>query len=153
MRPGDQNERWNSEAHRGESEIAFVHSDGRIDRFRPLVSAVSNRRESSTSKKQHNNKSEVKLCSQEPRNPGTYQPMCVKPDSVPARYLGADIGDTVSLGYCDIPPPYEEALEMPVAAHGESAKKKNDQGIIVGSKLETDYYNIEISKQTTKSPD
>lgn len=96
-------------------------------------------REPKTAKKQDIHKSSAKqnytqnqqaLDNEEPYV--LFQPLCVNSSSFSAQNPGADL-DAVS---CDMPPSYEEALELPVA-----------DVVAAGSIHDLEYYNVEIGKK------
>lgn len=64
-------------------------------------------------------------------------------ESLSASGVGAEFTDTTSLGGCDVPPSYEEALRMPLAA--DIDKEMDDDGldIAMGGRLELDYFTID----------
>lgn len=134
------------------SEIAFVHSDGRVERFRPFNGAGADTRISPSNRKQTDKAAEGSQNSHELRNhrmishnrPSTsFHQASTDLESVTS--LGPDLGDAVSLGGCDIPPSYEEALGMPVAANiGSGIGSEDGDDVAVGGRLEIDYFNTEI---------
>ncbi|BFZ08180.1 hypothetical protein BsWGS_11219 [Bradybaena similaris] len=154
LRPGDQGVLEPAKDHRGDSEIAFVHSDGRIERFRPLICTNASTRDVPPVRKQYNHRTEARQNSHN----ATYsndkeaytaiQPLCIKLDSVPALCLGTDLGDAISLAGCDVPPSYEEALDMPLAANINTSANTSRRDL--GRESRSDYCNINIGQQHSK---
>lgn len=140
---------------RGDSEIAFVHSDGRIERFRPLICTNTSTRDVPPVRKQYNHRTEVRRNSHDAKysndkeDYAAFQPLCIKLDSVPALCLGTDLGDAISLAGCDVPPSYEEALDMPLAANINTSANTSRRDL--GRESQSDYCNINVGQQNSKS--
>ena len=119
-----------------EPEIAFIHRDGRIERFRPLGATTSSEQlgsQGSRGEADHAKPVPMKSRVHEPErvrsqlstsNSETRVSGAVEPDT-PAHHKSSkkrsrDLAETSSLGGAELPPTYEEALEMPIA-NGESS--------------------------------
>ncbi|XP_059166450.1 uncharacterized protein LOC131948782 [Physella acuta] len=147
------------------TQIAFVHPDGRIERFRPLDSETTSSSSTAvTSVSPARRRSNPTQTHQAKHKPGDsddspyfmFQPMRVGIDAVPSTAQSdtqngmADQSDAVSLGGSELPPSYEEALEMPRPSHHgalnvntpDAIEEEDCDAVGEGGRLELNYMNV-----------
>ena len=118
-----------------EPEIAFVHRDGRVERFRPLASTPSSseqlgsyaargetelvRHAGARIQEPQRARSQIAGSTREAGACGTASPDVSVHHKI-LRRKRTDHSETSSLAGCELPPTYEEAIGMPVAVVGAS---------------------------------
>ncbi|CAL1526530.1 unnamed protein product [Lymnaea stagnalis] len=156
IRPGEVHQRSSTSG----AEIAFVHNDGRIERFRSRDVTASNevlhahhKQTSQSSQASHKRKGNISCnspsLSPQSSHPKNNTPLCrTLLDSTQG--LTTDQGDAVSLGGSDMPPSYEEALDMPGPSEINLSPVEDESELddamdvvdIPTSRLQLDYMNV-----------
>ncbi|CAG5119664.1 unnamed protein product, partial [Candidula unifasciata] len=75
--------------------------------------------------------------------PATSSQQAMDLESLLTPGTGVEFTDTASLGGCDIPPSYEEALRMPLAADVDKDMDDDGLDVAMGGRLELDGFNVE----------
>lgn len=151
------------------AEIAFVHNDGRIERFRSRDVMASNealhpRHKQAGKSSQFGDKRKGNSgCDSPSLSPQSSHPKHTTPLGRTlqdhTQGLTADLGDAISLGGFDMPPSYEEALDMPgpseinVAQDEIELDEAMDAVDISTSSLQLDYMNVGPSLQRCVTDD
>ncbi|GFO21802.1 hypothetical protein PoB_004830700 [Plakobranchus ocellatus] len=130
LQPGHLCENHHGARRRGrEPEIAFVHNDGRVERFRPHSGTSSSENLGATGSEPQRARSQIATA----KGGASASAMVSSTPESSAQYRRGlqDIGETASLAGCDLPPSYEEALGMPGAAtsqdQGSSGLTENQE--------------------------
>ncbi|XP_055883912.1 uncharacterized protein LOC106058053 isoform X1 [Biomphalaria glabrata] len=157
------------------ASIAFVHSDGRIERFRSLPKEhpeeVETRvalpspslKHSEQSRRGVRRSAENDYVACDVVSVAAHLKAAHKVSSpvlhpVPCRAQVSDFGDAVSIGGCEMPPSYEEALDMPgpsallLSAHEDGAAAAV-QSIDSSEKSQVDYMNVNFNPAPSESND